>query len=270
MEDEKRKDGEDAGPVPPAGEERTSDSSIFIQMAESLRLQGRSEEAIGTLRKGLEKMPDSLPGRLLLGRCLLEKGLIAEARKELETVARGVEECLPVYKMLSQVYLEERDVDKALEVLRKTLYFQTAEETAGRKVTPLEMGLLHRGAHPPFVTPPSLIAQPAPKPSPAAPEPPPAGEAGPPARDDEKTGKAAIQTDTLAEIYIQQGHLDKALSVYQEILGKDPGNSGVKEKYEALKTRIEKDAEARGRKKVQDRLESWLDAVSSEKKPDRS
>ena len=167
MEDEKRKEGEDAGQVHPAGEDWTPDSSIFIQMAESLRLQGRSEEAIETLRKGLEKMPDSLPGRLLLGRCLLEKGLFAEARKELETVARGVEECLPVYKMLSQVYLEEKDVDKALEVLRKTLYFQTAEETAGKKVTPLEMGLLHRGPHPPFVTPPSLVTPPAPQASPA-------------------------------------------------------------------------------------------------------
>ncbi len=171
MEDEKRKEGEDAGQVHPAGEDWTPDSSIFIQMAESLRLQGRSEEAIETLRKGLEKMPDSLPGRLLLGRCLLEKGLFAEARKELETVARGVEECLPVYKMLSQVYLEEKDVDKALEVLRKTLYFQTAEETAGKKVTPLEMGLLHRGPHPPFVTPPSLVTPPAPQASPAPPSP---------------------------------------------------------------------------------------------------
>jgi predicted Zn-dependent protease len=270
MEDEKRKEGEDAGQVHPAGEDWTPDSSIFIQMAESLRLQGRSEEAIETLRKGLEKMPDSLPGRLLLGRCLLEKGLFAEARKELETVARGVEECLPVYKMLSQVYLEEKDVDKALEVLRKTLYFQTAEETAGKKVTPLEMGLLHRGPHPPFVTPPSLVTPPAPQASPAPPEPPPARDASPPAQGDEKAGKAAIQTDTLAEIYIQQGHLDRALSVYQEILGKDPGNSAVKEKFEALKMRVEKENEAKGRKKVQDRLESWLDVVSSPDKPDRS
>jgi predicted Zn-dependent protease len=269
MEDEKRKGGEEAARVQPAGEDWVPDSSIFIQMAESLRLQGRAEEAIEILRKGLEKMPDALPGRLLLGRCYLEKGMISEARKELEIVARGVEECLPVYKMLSQVYLEEKDVDKALEVLRKTLYFQTAEEAVAKKVTPLEMGLLH-SSHPPFVTPPSPVSRPAPPPPPAAPPQEPARETSPPVQEGEKGGKAVIQTDTLAEIYIQQGHLDRALSVYQEILARDPENAGVKEKYGALKKRIEKENEAEGRKKVQARLESWLTVVSSREKPDPS
>ena len=266
MEEENRKGGEEAGQIRQAGEEWVPDSSIFTQMAESLRLQGRTEEAIETLRKGLEKMPDSLPGRLLLGRCYLEKGMIPEAKVELEIVARGVEECLSVYKMLSQVYLEEKDVDKALEVLRKTLYFQTAEEAVARKVTPLEMGLLHRSPHPPFVTPPILAGHPA-SPPPPAPAPEPPRETSQPRSEEEKPAKAGIETGTLAEIYLQQGHLDRALSVYQEILGREPENTGVREKYEALKKRIEKEKEAEGRKKVQGRLESWLEAVSSTEKP---
>ncbi|MGA2957567.1 MAG: tetratricopeptide repeat protein [Thermodesulfobacteriota bacterium] len=261
MGDENQQDKEKARAI----EDSIPESGIFVQMAESLRLQGRYEEAIETLKGGLGTRPDALPARLLLGRCYLEKGLFTEAKEELEIVVRGIEECLPVYKMLSQVYLQEKDVDKALEVLRKTLYFQTAEDAVSKKVSPLEMGLLHRGSHPPFVTPPPFVIPP--PPSAVPPAAPPASpqeaareEGG--VKEGEEGAKAVIQTDTLAEIYIKQGHLDRALSVYGEILSREPENAGVKEKYESLKKRMEKDRQAEARKKVQAKLERWLAVVS--------
>ena len=231
------------------------DSSFFVQEAESLRLQGKHNEAIQTCKDGLKKMPDALRGRLLLGRCYLETGRIVEARKELERVAQVVEECLPVYKLLSQVYLEEKDVDKALEVLRKTLYFPRAEEGPPKKVTPLEMDLLHRGTRPPFATPPPFQ-----KPSPPSPAEVPE-EKKP--EEEEKPAKPAIPTDTLAEIYLKQGHLDQALLVYQDILAKDPDNAVVREKCESLKNRISRDQKTESRQKVQAKLEKWLGVVSS-------
>ena len=239
------------------GEIRLPDieSNFFIQEAESLRLQGRHAEAIQACKDGLKKMPDALRGRLLLGRCYLETGRIVEARKELERVALVVEECLPVYKLLSQVYLEEKDVDKALEVLRKTLYFPRPEEALPKKVTPLEMDLLHRGTRPPFVTPPPFQ-----KPSPPSPAEVPE-EKKP--EEEEKATKPAIPTDTLAEIYLKQGHLDRALEVYQDILAKDPHNAMVKEKYESLKNQISRDQKMESGRKVQAKLEKWLEVVSS-------
>lgn len=231
------------------------DSSFFVQEAESLRLQGKHDEAIQTCKDGLKKMPDALRGRLLLGRCYLETGRIVEARKELERVARVVEECLPVYKLLSQVYLEEKDVEKALEVLRKTLYFPGVEEGLPKKVTPLEMDLLHRGTRPPFITPPPFQ-----KPSPPSPAEVPE-EKKP--EEEEKAAKPAIPTDTLAEIYLKQGHPDRALEVYQDILAKDPQNAMVREKYESLKNRISRDQKTESGQKVQAKLEKWLGVVSS-------
>jgi tetratricopeptide (TPR) repeat protein len=263
MGDEKQQGKETATQAQRGSEDSIRESSMFVQMAESLRLQGQYEEAIETLKGGLEKRPDALPARLLLGRCYLEKGMFTEAKEELEFVARGIEECLPVYKMLSQVYLQEKDVDKALEVLRKTLYFQTAEEAVSKKVTPLEMGLLHRGSNPPFVTPPSFVTPPAAPPvvPPAPPQEPAPEERG--VKEEEQEAKAAIQTDTLAEIYIKQGRMDRALSVYQEILSREPENAAVKEKYESLRKRREKGRQAGARKKVQGELERWLAVVST-------
>ena len=248
--------------APGAGGGLALDSSIFLQLAESLRLQGRYEEAIEVCQEGLKKMPDALPGRLLLGRCYLERGMIAEAKEELEKVVRGIEECLSVYKLLSQVYLEEKDVDKALEVLRKSLYFQTGEEGASPKVSPLEMGLLQKGSHLPFVTPPYFSTPPPPPSAPAVPP----GETAPEepkGKEEEKTTATAIQTDTLADIYLKQGHLDRALSIYQEVLAREPENAAVRGKYEALRKKMGMDLKEETRKKVQAQLERWLAVLSS-------
>ena len=61
-------------------------SNLFIQLAETHRLQGRYEEAIQICREGLQKAPEALRGRLILGKCYFEKGMNAEAKQELEKV----------------------------------------------------------------------------------------------------------------------------------------------------------------------------------------
>ena len=128
-------------------------SSVFVQLAEAYRSQGRYEEAIATCQKGLEKMPDSVRGRLLLGRCYLEKSMIPQAKEELEKVAREIEECFSVYKLLSLVYLHEKNPEKALEVLKKSLSLPPTEGSPRKPVSPLETGLPHGEAKSPLATP---------------------------------------------------------------------------------------------------------------------
>ncbi len=214
---------------------------LFLVQAESLRVQNRLDEAIETCQKGLQTAPDLLPGRLLLGRCYLEKEMYEEAKRELEKVARLIEECLPVYKLLSRVYVHERkDVDKALEAVRRALYF-TSQEVARKKAIPLEMDSVTQ-------TPPS--SQPAsskrPFPNEWIDEP-----------------RSSIQTDTLAEIYIKQGKMEKALAIYDKILAGDPENTQAREKQDELRKAIQKSREAKARGKVIQELEAWLKKFSS-------
>ena len=224
-------------------------SSVFVQLAEAYRSQGRYEEAIATCQKGLEKMPDSVRGRLLLGKCYLEKTMIPQAREELEKVAREIEECFSVYKLLSLVYLHEKNPEKALEALKKSLSLPPSEGSPRKPVSPLEMALPHREAKSPQATPGFDHPR-----SPRETEKP-AGT--------EKTAPAAIRTDTLAEIYIKQGKLDRALSVYQEILTREPENTAVREKYEGLQKRLADPGEGASQKKILNQLERWLSALSS-------
>jgi pentatricopeptide repeat protein len=223
-------------------------SSVFIQLAEAYRSQGRYEEAILTCQKGLEKMPDSLPGRLLLGRCYLEKSMFPQAREELEKVAREMEACYPVYQLLSLVYIHERNVEKALEVLKKSLYLPSPEEKPGKASTPREMDLPLRGPTPP----PATLRMDLPQTPQEMEE----------IVEVDKSAPTAFQTDTLADIYVKQGRLDRALSVYQEILAREPENAAVREKYDALKKRVEGDRKVASSRKMLSHLEHWLAAVS--------
>ena len=224
-------------------------SSVFVQLAEAYRSQGRYEEAIATCQKGLEKMPDSLRGRLLLGKCYLEKTMTAQAREELEKVAQEIEECFSVYELLSLVYLHEKKPGKALEALKKSLSLPPAEGGPRKPVSPRETVLPQREAKSPPVASRFFHLRP-PRETEI-----PAGT--------EKTAPAAIRTDTLAEIYIKQGKLDRALSVYQEILTREPENTAVREKYEGLQKRLADQGEVSSQKKILNQLERWLSTISS-------
>jgi tetratricopeptide (TPR) repeat protein len=249
MERESEKEIEREVQGPQEASASVFNSNAFIRVAEAYRLQGRYEEAIETCQKGLAKTPDSLPGRLLLGKCYLERSMIAEAREELEKVAAGIEECFSVYKLLSQVYLHEQNMDKALETLKKSLFLPSLEGTSKKEAAPPEMSSFQQGMNLPLATPPVELQA--------------------TLSETEKTPEveepvaAAIKTDTLAEIYIKQGHLDRALSVYQEIVAREPENTAIREKYEALKNRIEEEEKVASAKKALHHLEQWLAAVSS-------
>ena len=43
--------------------------------------------------------------------------------------------------------------------------------------------------------------------------------------------KLKILSSTLAEIYVRQGHLDKAREIYQRLLSKDPGNGLYRSRF---------------------------------------
>jgi predicted Zn-dependent protease len=79
----------------------------------------------------------------------------------------------------------------------------------------------------------------------------------------QKPPATPIRTDTLAEIYIKQGKLDRALSVYQEILTREPGNTAVREKIEGLQRRVAEEQKGVSQKKIVGELERWLSALSS-------
>ncbi|MEK6725303.1 MAG: tetratricopeptide repeat protein [Deltaproteobacteria bacterium] len=82
----------DDAPIPPeinkylAILSKDPGSMVFAPLAEAYRKAGMLDEAIATARDGLKLRPDYVSGMVALGRAYFEKGLLAEARENLEKV----------------------------------------------------------------------------------------------------------------------------------------------------------------------------------------
>ncbi len=61
----------------------------------------------------------------------------------------------------------------------------------------------------------------------------------PAAKEPNSAGMASM---TMAELYLKQGHLDKAAETYEEILKKDPTNAGARQKLKDLNSKSGVDA----------------------------
>jgi tetratricopeptide (TPR) repeat protein len=56
----------------------------------------------------------------------------------------------------------------------------------------------------------------------------------------------ALATETLAELYLQQGFRKEALLVYREVLARDPGNTALAERVAALEQEVQRQGESLG------------------------
>ena len=65
----------------------------------------------------------------------------------------------------------------------------------------------------------------------------PAAEAEAPAKESQSTGSI-----TLGELYLKQGHFDKAIEVFQELLAKDPQNLMIRQKLSEVMEKQQKEA----------------------------
>ena len=72
----------------------------------------------------------------------------------------------------------------------------------------------------------------------------------------EETGEAAFVTETMAELYLQQGHLEAALDIYQKLAEQRPGDESLRERMLAVADAIH-DAAARHRSSLDAQPEAY-------------
>jgi tetratricopeptide (TPR) repeat protein len=236
-------------------------SYCFAQLAELYHKLGLTDDALTVARKGCEVHPEFVTGCLTLARICLDKGLKDEGRKPLEKVVAATPENRVAMNMLIRLYMDLGEFSAAEKALRTALYFNpdepehqallqsltktfTRQPAESETVTGLPAGeneveelfvLSEADVVDEFTAGEELTEVHGIEEIAAPEETFASATAAVPAG---VTGGDPLATGTLAELYVSQGFIDRALGVYRELLQKNPFDTAsatrVKELEEAL------------------------------------
>lgn len=252
-------------------------SYCFAPLAELYRKAGLLDEAIGTARKGIEIHPDYVGGYLALGRATFDKGEQAESRAALERVVRVTPDNLIAQKLLSRIYIDIGEIGLARKALETILALNPGDQESTAALDGLAVrersfetdadlfsggGEMSEDAASGFDGDDEFLLEEAEiieelsdevldeEFSEAEFTEGTAGEVsfdGAGALFVEETGAVGesdsdpLATATIAELYVEQGFMKKALKIYRDLLDANPGSEDLRQRMVALKHRIDED-----------------------------
>ena len=199
-------------------------SLVFAPLAEAYRKEGALEDAYQVCSKGLEKNPDYSNGHLVLGRIYQGQSKLDNAVLEFKKVLEFDPENLMAHSLLGLLFMQKSDFKAAIDEYQAILTL-TPDDDETQKLLKIA---IEKAANVSQVEP-AVIQVPTEK------------EAN-------SSGMASI---TMAELYLKQGHQDKAIETYEEILKKEPNNTNVKQKLIDLKKTVVVDSPNAPPKKVE-------------------
>ncbi len=255
-----------------------SASRAFMTEAKELADAGQFGKAIEILQQGLKKFPKMVSARVLLGEIYWTSGDAALARVELEQVIKTTPDNFAAHRKLALIYrdvgdrhaaakaceavLQANPKDREMKDLLNELLGESTEEKpkkdskeAAKKEDVTTTKTTVRLSESPVTSPPSVVTDEEDTLVLEMPTMPAAGTA-----EAEET-----DSETLAELYIKQGHRDKGLEVLRRLVEKDPDNMKLHERIMALEEAEggapqETPAQASRKARIR-RLEGWLSVI---------
>ena len=235
-------------------------SRSFLQLAEAYIEAGRKKEALELLKNGEEYYPYYLAARIAYGKLLREEGDADRSIEQFEFVNRTIPDNLIALKNLAPLYFDKSRLPEAKAMATSALALSPGDPEMTEIVKKVDSTLAAQAPPPP-------LPEPVPTPEPAEPETPPVAEnpeppvpeemivemphelfesiasqvespAPPPEPAAPDSGPSLPQTETMGDLLVNQGHLEEALSVYEAVLAKDPGNKSVPEKLNSVRAMV--------------------------------
>lgn len=245
-----------------------SKSLCFAPLSELYRKLGLLEDAVSVAEKGCAAHPEYHLGFVALGNACYAKGMASEARRALERAVSLQPDHIQALKLLSQIYVELGEISLARQTLGHLL--SRDPDDLESKMLLDSIASAPGSDIPGAASPPpqeeelledleiieeldEVLEEPA---APAAPRPAPAvapatveqesddiwaiedleevaeSAAVPPAP--RSAAPDPLTTATLAELYVSQGFLDKAIGIYRELLSAHPQNQQYRLRVEEL------------------------------------
>jgi tetratricopeptide (TPR) repeat protein len=228
----------------------------FAQLAEELRRDGATDEAVAVCRAGLAHHPNYLTARVTLGRALVELDRLDEAFTELTTVLDAAPGNLPAIRALAEIYQRRGLMSEALVHYRRALQLAQhdgdLEHTVGQIQQQVEPArptpsapAQHQGPIEDIFDFDSLVAQlggPTPAPEPFVPQ-------------------AAPVPSAIDAVQLRPDDQDSFALMERQLR--------EREDQHLIEERQAREAEQRRRLLVMEELESWLTAIAADRDPEQ-
>jgi tetratricopeptide (TPR) repeat protein len=217
-----------------------SSETLGLVLAE-LKRAGHTRKVIQQCVRALQHHPEDLSLRLILAEAYFEEGLLSQAEAELETAAFQMDRYASTYLLQAGIYRTQKRNEEALRSLKLYLAHRPQDE----KALDLLKDLATPEAAPPAETAPvqEEILEPAVVEAPETPafksvellsfE-----EEEKPEFGLEEEALSEIATPTLAEVYVNQGEIQEALSIYEKVVTQNPEDQASMTRIEELKTML--------------------------------
>jgi pentatricopeptide repeat protein len=198
--------------------EENPDSLVFAPLADAYRKQGILDEAFNTCKKGLEKHPNYTSARVVLGRIYLAQEKIEQALVEFKKVLETDPENLMAHSLLGEIYVSRGDHQAAIEEYQKILTLNPDDdETQDALKQAIEKAAGEQKQNKPIQKEISNSEKKIPP-------------------------KESTASLTIADLYLKQGHFDKAIEVFQELLANDPQNLMLRQKLAEVVDRQQRES----------------------------
>ena len=186
-------------------------SDCFVPLSQLLMARGETDGALKVLTRGVKYNKENFTARYLLGKIYFERWIIDKARKELEMAIKLDPGNLDASKALLQIYSSEGNFKSALHLARNLCL-----------------------CHPNNKDVRALFDQ--------------FNETDPAAKDERQGFRSSIcvaesadpqssdiAAETLANLYFDQGHYDRAAQMLDVLLKQDPFNMKLVQKRQAIR-----------------------------------
>jgi tetratricopeptide (TPR) repeat protein len=213
---------------------KAPESRLFAPLADAYRKNGEIEEAIELCEKGLERFPDYVSARVILGKCFYDKGATERARGEFTRVLEADPDNMVARKYMGEILLAEDKKEEAADHFRHLLSIDPTNEEASKTLEEIESQFKVKEID---LSDKKHVR-------------------------DERPGELA--TMTLAGIYAAQGYYNKALKIYRDILQKEPENVEVQGMVDKLQTLLDSSEKERGEAFDQEEVTVSIDEAVDE------
>ncbi len=188
-------------------------STVFVPLSDAYRRLGMLDDALSLAQRGVRTLPWFGPGFVALGRVQMQQGDLEEALHSFRKALELDEDSIAAMQSLVRLHLLRGEKDQAVALLERAVQLAPEQLVFVNLLRSLRPEGAEAGACSEHTEP---VVEPA---------------------------AAPIATTTLAELYVRQGHFQRALDIYQQLLGVHPDDPRLRAACADLQNRLSAVAE---------------------------